>query len=265
MSTAAPRLAALAHHFAAAAPLGAFERAVDYNLLAAESAVGALAYDEAAERYRTALALGLGDERDRAAVTLRLGDACHRAGRAEEALAAFAETAGYARSLGDHELLARAAIGFEETCWRPAIHDVGAVELLEEAAAALGSGDSKLRALVLGGLARALDLRGDWERAALARDESIAMSRRRGDRHALATTLAAAYWSRGISTNQEVEQMLLEARQLGEELGDVEIQAEAVAWLVPIFVVLCDHDAARDAIAKLFAFTRQLGSRFSTT
>jgi DNA-binding CsgD family transcriptional regulator len=256
------RLAALAHHFAAAAPLGAVERAVDYNLLAAESAVGALAYDEAAERYRTALALGLGEERDRAAVMLRLGDACHRAGRAEEALVAFAETAGHARSLGDHDLLARAAIGYEETCWCPAIHDGGSVELLEEAAAALGSGDSKLRALVLGGLARALDLRGEWERAALARDESIAMSRRRNDRHALATTLAAAYWSRGVSTNQEVEQMLLEALGLGEELGDVKIQGEAAAWLVPIFVVLCDHDAARDALAKLFTITRQLSEPF---
>jgi DNA-binding CsgD family transcriptional regulator len=256
------RLAALAHHFAAAAPLGAVERAVDYNLLAAESAVGALAYDEAAERYRTALALGLGEERDRAAVMLRLGDACHRAGRAEEALVAFAETAGHARSLGDHDLLARAAIGYEETCWRPAIHDGGSVELLEEAAVALGGRDSKLRALVLGGLARALDLRGEWERAALARDESIAMSRRRNDRHALATTLAAAYWSRGVSTNQEVEQMLLEALGLGEELGDVKIQGEAAAWLVPIFVVLCDHDAARDALAKLFTITRQLSEPF---
>jgi DNA-binding CsgD family transcriptional regulator len=256
------RLAALAHHFAAAAPLGAVERAVDYNLLAAESAVGALAYDEAAERFRTALALGLGDERARAAVTLRLGDACHRAGRAEEALAAFAETAGHARSLGDHALLARAAIGFEETCWRPAIHDAGAVELLEEAAAALGSGDSKLRALVLAGLARALDLRGDWSRAAPARDEAIAMSRRRDDGHTLATTLAAAYWSRGVSANREVEQMLLEARQLGKELGDVEIQAEAAAWLVPTLVLLCDHDAARDTIAQLFELTRPLGQPF---
>jgi DNA-binding CsgD family transcriptional regulator len=256
------RLAALAHHFAAAAPLGAVERAVDFNLLAAESAVGALAYDEAAERFRTALALGLEDERDRAAVTLRLGEACHRAGRAEEALAAFAETAGHARSLGEHELLARAAIGYEETCWRPAIHDAGAVELLEEAAAALDSGDSQLRALVLGGLARALDLRGDWERAALARDESIAMSRRRGDRHALATTLAGAYWSRGSSTAQQVERMLLEALELGQELGDLEIQGDAASWLVPSYVVLCDHDAAREALARSFAITRRLSQPF---
>jgi DNA-binding CsgD family transcriptional regulator len=256
------RLAALAHHYAAAAPLGGRERAVEYNLLAAESAVGAFAYDEAAERFRTALELGIDDVRKRAALTLRLGDALHRAGRAEEALVALEETAGYARALGDHDLLAQAAIGFEETCWRPAIHDRGSVELLEEAAGALDRGDSELRARVLGGLARALDFRGEWERAALARDESIAMARRRGDRHALATTLAMAYWSRGVSTNPEVEQMLLEALQLGEELGDIEVQSEAVAWLPPIFVVLCDHDAARDHLARLFTITRQLNEPF---
>ncbi len=255
-------LAALAYHFAAAVPVGGVERAVDYNVLAAESAAGALAYDEAAERFGTALQLGLPEARDRASVMLRLGESSHRAGRAEEALSAFTETAMLARSLGDHELLARAAIGFEETCWRPAIHDAGAVDLLEEAATALGESDSELRARVLGGLARALDLRGDRERAALARDESIAMSRRRGDGHSLAATLAGAYWSRGVSTTDDVLQMLLEARQLSEELGDMEVRGDAAAWLVPTYVVLCDHDAARDALAQAFAITRQLSQPF---
>ena len=62
-----------------------------------------------------------------------------------------------ARELGDAEILTRAAIGYEDTCWRPGITDQGAVELLEEAAVALGEESSKLRVGVLGGLARALD------------------------------------------------------------------------------------------------------------
>ena len=45
-------------------------------------------------------------------------------------------------SCGDAELLARAAIGYEDACWRPGIADQGAVELLEEAAAALGDESS---------------------------------------------------------------------------------------------------------------------------
>ena len=37
--------------------------------------------------------------------------------------------------------------------------------------------------------------------------------------------------------------MLTEARDLGEELGDTEILAEAMAWRVPALVALCDLDA----------------------
>ena len=255
-------LSALAYHYAAAAAVGGIERAIEFSLLAADAAIRALAFDEAADRLRTVLELGAEDSRDRAAVMLRLGDASHRAGNAGDALEAFAATAELARALDDAQLLARAAIGFEEACWRPAIHDRGAVEMLEEAAAALDPGDSDLRARMLGGLARALEVRGDQLRAARARDESIAMSRRLDDKPSLGATLAAAYWSRGVSTNDEVKGMLTEARELGVELGDAELQAEAASWLVPTYVVLCDHDRARDALRELFALTERLNEPF---
>ena len=255
-------LAALAHHYAAGAPVGGAERAVAYNLLAAESAVAALAFGEAEDRFRTALELGVRDPHERARVMLQLGDACHRAGRADAALDAFARTAELARSLGDGELLARAAVGFEEACWRPAIHDAGAVELLDEAVAALPQDDSELRARALGGLARALELRGESGRAALERDASIAMSRRRCDRRTLAMILAQSYWSRGSSTNEEVNSMLLEALELGRDLDDVEIEGEALSWLVPSHVVTRDHDSARGVLAQLFGVARRLSQPF---
>ena len=44
--------------------------------------------------------------------------------------------------------------------------------------------------------------------------------------------------------------MLTEARDLGEELGDTEIRAEAMAWRVPAFVALCDIDSARREVAR---------------
>ena len=150
-----------------------------------QSATAALAFDEAVERLRTALALGVDEPRERGTVSLELGYACHRAGRSTDALGAFRETASIARALGDSELLARAAIGFEEACWRPAIHDEGAVELLEEAAAALGTEPSELRVRLLGALTRALDFKGELTEAVAARDEAIAMARSRGDRAAL--------------------------------------------------------------------------------
>ncbi len=256
------RLAALAHHYAEAAPLGGVERAVSYNLLAAESAAAALAFDEAVERLRTALQLGVRDPRERSTVYLELGYACHRAGRALDALDAFRETASVARALRDSELLARAAIGFEEACWRPAIHDEGAVELLAEALAAVGTEPSELRVRLLGALTRALEGKGELADAVAARDEAIAMARSRGDRAALAWVLSAAYWSRGVSTHEEINAMLAEAVEIGEELGDVEIRAEALWWLVPSFVALRDHARAREALGRLFDLARRLNEPF---
>ena len=255
-------LAALAYHYAAAAPLGDVGRAVEVNLLAAESALSALAFDEASRRFRAALELGLEEPARTRDVLLRLGDARHRAGDAEEALHAFREAAAIARDLPDDELLARAAIGFEETCWRPAIHDAGARPLLEEAARALPHG--RLAAPRAGHRrprTRA-DALGDADGGAQAREASIAMSRRLGDKPSLAETLAAAFWSRGPRTNEQVNEMLLESYALARELDDLDLAGDAIAWLVPSAVALCDHDAARDRLDEAAETARLLSEPF---
>jgi DNA-binding CsgD family transcriptional regulator len=257
----AGQLAALAHHFAAAAPLGGSERAIRYNLLAARAAAAALAYDDAAERLRTALDLGISDTAEAASVQLDLGYVSHRAGNAIDALDAFRRTAELARGLGDAELLARAAVGFEEACWRPGMHDVESVSLLQEAAAALGREDSELLTRVLGSLARALDLRGEPAAAARAAEQSMAMARRRGDQRGLARTLAGA-WSRGSSSDEENNALLTEALQIGEELGDAELCTEAIGWLIPSYVSLCDHDRARRYLQRLFDGARAQNQPF---
>jgi DNA-binding CsgD family transcriptional regulator/tetratricopeptide (TPR) repeat protein len=256
------RLAALAHHYAEAAPVLGTDRAVSYNLLAAESAASALAFDEAVERLRTALALGVTEPRQRGATCLELGYACHRAGRSTAALDAFRETAQIARELGDSELLARAAIGFEEACWRPAIHDAGAVELLEQAVATVGPAPSATRVRLLGALTRALDFRGETTKAYAAREEATAMARALDDRHALGWVLASAYWSHTTRTHEEVNKLLAEAVEIGEELNDPELLAEALWWQVPSFVALCDHAAARAALDRLFLLARKLHEPF---
>jgi DNA-binding CsgD family transcriptional regulator len=242
-------LADLAHHFAAAAPLGDVARGVEYNLLAGRSATAALAFDEAAERLRTALELGIEDPAQRAQAFLDLGDAGHRAGRAGDALDAFREAAEIGRALGDAELLARAAIGYEEACWRPGITDEGAVELLTEATNALGDEYSPLRVGLLGGLARALHFRGEHARGATVRKSAVALARRLQDRRGLATVLVRSYWSRGTSSLEEILEMLTEAKALAEELDDTDLRAEAISWLVPTFVALLRMDEARDETA----------------
>jgi DNA-binding CsgD family transcriptional regulator/tetratricopeptide (TPR) repeat protein len=252
----------LAHHFAAAAPFGGAERAVEYNLLAARAAAAALAFDDAAQRLRIALELGIDDPVARSEVQLELGDASHRAGNAVDALAAFAEAARIARGRDDAQLLARAAIGYEEACWRPSVSDRGAVELLEEADRALGDEDSRLRVGVLGGLARALDFQGRRDPGAAARSDAIAMARRLGDKTALATVLMRSYWSHGTTSLGEVLDMLTEARDLGEELAQIEIRAEAMAWRVPALVAMCDVDSARREIGTLRETVERTGQPY---
>jgi DNA-binding CsgD family transcriptional regulator/tetratricopeptide (TPR) repeat protein len=255
-------LADLAHHFAAAAPFGGAGRGSQYNVRAARAASAALAFDEAAMRLGTALELGIDDPRERAEVLLELGSASHRGGNALEALDAFRAAAGIARELGNAQLLARAAIGYEDACWRPGMADQGAVELLDEAAAALDDESSALRVGLLGGLARALDFRGEHERGANVRTQAIAMARRVQDHAGLAAVLTHSYWSRGTRPLEEVLDMLTEARDLGDELGNTEIRAEAMTKRVLAFVALCDLDSARGEIAALRETAEQTAQPF---
>jgi DNA-binding CsgD family transcriptional regulator len=255
-------LADLAHHFAAGAPFDETGRGAEYNLLAARAASAALAFDEAAARLRTSLDLWIGGLADRARAFLELGYASHRGGKAVDALEAFTAAARIARELDDAELLVRAAIGFEEACWRPGMTDQGAVEVLEEAAEALGDGDSELRVGLLAGLARALDFQGDHERGAVVRASAIAMARKRHDQVGLATVLMRSYWSLGSSSLDEILEMLTEARDLGDELGNTEIRAEAMAWRTPTFVVLCDHESARREAVALLETAEQTAQPF---
>jgi DNA-binding CsgD family transcriptional regulator/tetratricopeptide (TPR) repeat protein len=244
-------LADLAHHFGAAAPFGGTERAVDYNLRAAGAASAALAFDDAATRLRTAIGIGIEDEAERAGVLLELGSTSHRAGKATDAQEAFVSAAEIGRRLDSAELLARAAIGYEEACWRPGIASRVSTELLEEALTAVGEGDAELRIGLLAGLARGLSLAGEAQRGAVVRGNAIALARELGDRRALAGVLIRSYWARGTTPLEEVLAMLTEARDIAEEMGDTETQTEAMAWRVPTFVALCDLDAARKEVAAV--------------
>jgi DNA-binding CsgD family transcriptional regulator/tetratricopeptide (TPR) repeat protein len=244
-------LADLAHHFGAAAPFGGTERAIDYNLRAARAASAALAFDDAAMRLRTAIEIGIQGEPERAGALLELGAASHRAGKATDALDAFVSAAQIARALDSGELLARAAIGYEDACWRPGVIRRDATELLEEALATVDDSSEELRIGLLAGLSRALNFAGERERGALVRDNAIALARRYEDRAGLAKVLVGSYWARGTTPLEEILSMLTEARDLGQELGDVEIQTDAMAWRAPTFVALSDLDSARTEVAVL--------------
>jgi DNA-binding CsgD family transcriptional regulator/tetratricopeptide (TPR) repeat protein len=244
-------LADLAHHFGAAAPFGGTERAIDYNLRAARAASAALAFDDAAMRLRTAIEIGIESEPERAGALLELGAASHRAGKATDALDAFASAAEIARALDSGELLARAAIGYEDACWRPGVIRPDAIEFLEEALEAVDVSSDELRIGLLAGLSRALNFAGERARGALVRDNAIALARRHEDRAGLARVLVGSFWARGTTPLEEILSMLTEARDLAQELGDAELHTDAMAWRVPTFVALGDLDSARAEVIVL--------------
>ena len=166
-------------------------------------------------------------------------------------LDALRAAADLARELDNAKLLARAAITYEAACWAPMITDQGAAELLQEAATALGEQRPDLRVGLLSGLARALDLRGEQARAAIVRADAIDLARRLDDRTGLATVLLRSYWSRGATPIQAIHDMLAEAHQLGEQLDNMEIRVESMAWGVPSFVALGDLASARRKVSPL--------------
>jgi DNA-binding CsgD family transcriptional regulator len=63
--------------------------------------------------------------------------------------------------------------------------------------------------------------------------------------------LVRSYWSRGTTPIEEIIEMLTEARAIGEELGDTELQAEAMSWRVPAFVAVADIPSARTEVAEM--------------
>ena len=104
---------------------------------------------------------------------------------------------------------------------------------------------------LLAALARALDLQGQQQRAAIIRASAIELARRLDDRVGLATTLVRSYWSYGETPIDEIIEMLTEAKTIGEELGDAELQAEAMSWRAPAFVALADIPSARTEVAAM--------------
>jgi DNA-binding CsgD family transcriptional regulator len=88
------------------------------------------------------------------------------------------------------------------------------------------------------------------------------MARRLEDRAGLATVLMRSYWSKGTTSLEEILAMLTEATDIGAELGNTEIRAEAMAWRVPAFVALCDLESARREIAALRETAEQTAQPF---
>jgi DNA-binding CsgD family transcriptional regulator len=115
---------------------------------------------------------------------------------------------------------------------------------------------------VLGGLARALGMRGERRRGGAARTEGIELARALGDRRALAGVLATAIWARGEITPERALAELTEARDIAVALGDRELQVEAMSWRVEALLALGEVEDARREADDARALAERTGQPF---
>ncbi|MGH2901631.1 MAG: hypothetical protein ACRDMZ_23350, partial [Solirubrobacteraceae bacterium] len=175
--------AEIAHHWlsggveAAPEALAATERA-------ARAAEARVAFADAAELYERALAVlashAPGDARRRADYLIRRGANLVRDGDRERAKSVCTMACEVARSLGDGELFAEAALAYGADV-AIAQADPTLIHMLEQAISLLPPGDNPWRAQVMARLAAARQPSGDTREHVALAHEAIAMARRLGD------------------------------------------------------------------------------------
>lgn len=218
-----------AHHWAAAGP-SYRDRAWPAAVTAARSASRLHAHEQAAGLLQQALSAMDGDPaaspRDRYDVLLDLVEAHRWAGDWTSLLARAEEAIEVAESLGDVELMARAATTtIQGGLWQsaqPGSVNTAVVDALRRAHDRLPEGDSALRCRVLVSLANELySLAPIEERTALV-DEAVAMAERIGDEELQLYVHAYSFvpiWTpeTGWRRVQLAEETVRRARALGNE------------------------------------------------
>jgi transcriptional regulator with XRE-family HTH domain len=241
--------AELAHHFGAAASIGSAAKAVSYERLAGERALGEVAAEVAVRHFRKALQLadrfGPRDQALRCELLLEVAAAHDRAGEYASRDERFAEAADAARRLGNGDLFLLAALGYGGILPATVSPDQRAEALLKEALEQLGEEDSAARATVLARLAHWLhNARPYPERLELS-DQSLAMARGTGHRRTLATVLMHRSWA--LDGPDDVADALAVASEIlgiGAELGDPELTLEGLRIRVTAQFEKGEHTAA---------------------
>jgi DNA-binding SARP family transcriptional activator len=223
-----PHLAELAHHFFEAGPSGDPRKAYAYARRAADRAARLLAHEEGVRQLELAMrVIEAGapvEESERCETLLALGEAQLRAGAGEDARGTFLSTVELARRLGEHETIARAALGYGgRYSWMAARGDPHMIPLLEEALGTLEQGDSVLRARLMARLSCAIRDQPFRERRLGLSAEAVKMARRIGD----VGTLAYALDARCIAIvspdkHEEFGRTCEEVVRLAQQTGDTE-------------------------------------------
>ena len=256
-------LADLAHHFAAAAPIGGPERAVEYALLAAGHRLGG-----ARLRGGGRPPPRRAPDRDHRRPAARRDPDGARHGpvprRHHARLAAVVPRGGRDRARARGRRAADAGCdGVRGRVLAPGDARAGGAHPPRRG----GCGALRGRLPTSGSHScpdsrRTLEFEGEGVQAKLSREEAIAMARRIDDRHGLATVLMRAYWARSTLTLAEILAMLTEAGELAEQIGDIDIRAEAMEWRVATLLALGEIETARREAAVVLGMAEQMRQPF---
>ena len=255
--------AALAYHFSEAVAAGGAPQAYRYTLLAAERATRLLSHEEAADAYGRALGLldlveGVNPQA-RFDLLIARSEAQRKAGDTLGALDTLRGAAGEAAGLRAPEQLARAAIAFEETCFWRGSPSAEALELIEQADAALPDEDSALRALTVASLGRALDFSGRWAEGSVRGEQAASIAERVNDP---ATSFAVAF--RTLRPSVSVEHAHTNAARWGElcrkarEMGDNDAHLLGLIQAMWATAMLGDLAACDDVFGEYSRLAVQL-------
>lgn len=229
-------LAALAHHFFLAVPLGEAAKASSHAEQAAVAAMRQRAYDEATTQFDRALAaLGFAEDDPprRLRLLLAYGDAAQRAGDVGRAADVFLRAARLARAQHDVASLAIAAIRHAFARGAFAVAEPVVVELLETALAAVGEEMPALRVVLLTTLSSALLFSGERARCAALCAEALVTARALAEPRALATALMAQHCVLLGSPDAE-HRLALADEALGYARTAARADTECAAWALRI-------------------------------
>jgi len=254
-----PFLPDLARHFLEAAGNRDVDRAIDYATRAGERADALLAFEDAIYFFQSALHMleqaDAADAAQRGTLLFLLGESQRKANDFPHALENLRAAAEAASAWRMPELLARAALAYEQTAWRQGMPaDPPPERLLERALQNLAEADVALRAQVTGALARALVYAGAEAAAQIQAARAVALARQLSNPAVLATSLSSMFgFFRGPHDTGEFLARATEMLGAAEQAGNMELVAVAHSWRVALHLELGDLQAVE---ADLEALTR---------
>jgi DNA-binding SARP family transcriptional activator/tetratricopeptide (TPR) repeat protein len=255
----------LAHHFYMGAALADADKARHYCQAAGERALRLLAFEAAADHFERSLEVaeqfGPPDSAARCDVLIALAEAQNRAGDTAPANANFERAAALARSMGDPERLAAAALRAGPLSYLGIVRaNEEQVQLMEEALVALPAEDTHLRAMVTARLGLVIvystdvPASGSLMRSLALSNDAVAMARRLADRAALGYALNArmhALW--GIEPAAERLATGTELGEIADEIGDEVLALHGHMWRIRELLAQGDVDAVNEEIARFRA------------